>query len=270
MNAWMQSMGLDGLKPLLTALLLPPVPLLLLTLVGAWALSRRRGFMGWTLVLGSIALQWTCWTPAGAAAITQWLLNPPPAVRDPAEIRAQPDRPGQTVIVVLGGGRTAAAEYPEVSLNLISMERLRYAIWLSQQTALPLAFSGGVGPDLTGPSEGSIARRIAKEEFHHPLQWVEEQSRDTHENAVRTVEMLRATPLARLVLVTHDLHMPRALRNFERARDAAGLRYQIVPAPVGITEKGEDPILSDFYPSPSGIARTRYAFREWLGLMAGA
>jgi uncharacterized SAM-binding protein YcdF (DUF218 family) len=269
MNAWMQSMGLDFMKPLLTALLLPPVPLLLLTLLGAWTLSKRR-LLGWALVLSSVSLQWICWTPAGADLATQWLLDPPPALRDPETIKSPPRQPGRTVIVVLGGGRTAAAEYPEVSLNLISMERLRYAIWLSQETGLPLAFSGGIGPGFTGPSEGSIARRIAKEEFHHPLQWVEDRSRDTHENADRTVEMLRTTPLARLVLVTHDLHMPRSLRNFKRARDAAGLTFEIVPAPVGITEKGPDPILSDFYPSPSGIARTRYAWREWLGMLAGA
>ena len=93
--------------------------------------------------------------------------------------------------MVLGGGRTAGAEYHEVSLNPLSMERLRYGVWLSRETGFPLAFSGGVGPGFIGPSEGSIALRIARDEFRHPLRWMEDRSRDTHENALRTIEMLR-------------------------------------------------------------------------------
>ena len=72
------------------------------------------------------------------------------------------------------------------------------------------------------------------------------------------------------MLVTHDLHLPRAMRHFERARDAAGLGFQVVPAPVGVGEAGADWQWGDFMPSPAGIARSRYALREWLGLLAGA
>jgi uncharacterized SAM-binding protein YcdF (DUF218 family) len=102
------------------------------------------------------------------------------------------------------------------------------------------------------------------------LRWSEDRSRDTHENALRTVEILKTQNFSRVVLVTHDMHMPRALRNFERAREAAGMNFTLVPAPVGITERAGHRLLGDFVPSPDGIARSRYAIREWLGLLAGA
>lgn len=270
MNAWIQSLGIPVLKPLLATLVLPPMPWLLMVLLGAWLL-RRRATVGWLLLLAGVALEYASFTTAAADATAQWLLSPPPAMRDPAHAVDPPPADGRTVIVVLGGGRTASAEYPEVSLNPISMERLRYGAWLARQTGLPLAFSGGVGPASGGgPSEGSIARRIASQEFGVPLRWVEDRSRDTRENALLTVRMLRGEQVGRIVLVTHDLHMPRAVRHFERARDAAELGFEIVPAPVGITEPYEPWAIGDYLPSPQGIARFRYAVREWLGLLAGA
>ena len=271
MNAWLQAMGLDHLKALITTLLLPPVPWLLMIVLGAWWL-RRRAWLGGTLVTAGVALIWACSTDAGADGLTRWLLNPPPPLRDPAALARGPKPAAPTLILVLGGGRTALSEYHEVSLSTISMERLRYGIWLSRETGFGLAFSGGMGPGSRGgPSEGAIATRIARDEFRHPLRWAEETSRDTHENALRTIELLRAQPpIGRLVLVTHDLHMPRALGHFLRARDAAGLLFDIVPAPAGITEKGPHRLLGDFMPSPSGMARARYAIREWLGLLARA
>jgi uncharacterized SAM-binding protein YcdF (DUF218 family) len=269
MNAWLQMLGIDFVKPFVTALLLPPVPWLVLIILGARQIGRRR-WLGWSLLLAGVALQWASSTAAAADLVTRWLLNPPPALADVQSL-TRPLSSGQTVIVVLGGGRSDAAEYPQHSLSPISMARLRYGIWLSRQTGLPWAFTGGLSPGSDpGPSEADIASRIAREEFRHPLRWAENESRDTHENAVRTIALLRKEGVGRLVLVTHDLHMPRALRHFQRARDASGLTIELVPAPVGIGRKGPEMAFSDFYPTAGGIARTRYALREWLGLLAGA
>ena len=274
MNAWLQSIGLDGLKPLLVPLLLPPVPWLLLVLLGA-AWRRRRPWLGAGLALLGAGLIWACCTSVAADHLSRWLLDPPPPLRDPGTLTRHAPAKGQTLIVVLGGGRSALAEYPEVSLSLLGMERLRYGVWLSRQTGYGLAFSGGLSPGSHGgPDEATIATRIARDEFRHPLRWAEGLSRDTHENALRTVDILRSqppgAPVARLVLVTHEPHMPRALGHFRRARDAAALSFEIVPAPVGVTERVAPRTIGDFLPSPEGIARCRYAVREWLGLLAAA
>ena len=55
MNAWMQTIGIDGLKPLLATLVLPPMPWLLLILLGGWWLRRSRP-LGRTLLLTGVAL----------------------------------------------------------------------------------------------------------------------------------------------------------------------------------------------------------------------
>lgn len=270
MNAWIQSLGLDALKPLLTALLLPPVPWLLLTLVGAWLL-RRRPRPGWALLLTATALQWAGSTPAGADAASRALLNPPAAIDDPQALLADEDVARRTVIVVLGGGRSAWDEYDTVQLSPISLERLRYGIWLSRETGLPLGFSGGLSPGSHGgATEAELAERTAAEQFGQPLHWAEGTSRDTHENAVNTIALLRHAPIDRLVLVTHQAHMPRALGHFERARDAAGLSFGILPAPMAVPARHPGWAVSDYLPSSDAMARTRYVLREWLGLLARA
>ena len=48
-------LGIESWKPLLTALLLPPVPLLLLVLVGTRLVLPRRG-LGWLVILFSVSL----------------------------------------------------------------------------------------------------------------------------------------------------------------------------------------------------------------------
>lgn len=269
MNAWVQSLGIDALKPFLAALLLPPVPWLVLIALGALALfGGRRRRLGALLVATGIALEWASCTAAAADRMARWLLQPPEALGAAERSRLGP---GGTVIVVLGGGRTEAAEYPQWTLSPISMERLRYGVWLSRETGVPLAFSGGLSPgSREGPSEGEIATRIAAAEFGHPLAWAESRSRDTAENATRTIDLLRPRRIERLVLVTHDLHMRRALGHFARARDAAGMSFALIPAPVGQTRRHDDWALSDYYPTPGGTARMRYVLREWLGLLAGA
>ena len=56
-NSLFVLMGIESWKPVLTALLLPPVPFLLLTLVGARLILPRRGW-GWTLIVLSVAGLW--------------------------------------------------------------------------------------------------------------------------------------------------------------------------------------------------------------------
>ena len=147
------------------------------------------------------------------------------------------------------------------------MERLRYGVWLARQTGAPLAFSGGVGhAQRKSVSEAEVAARIAREEYGRPLKWVEAESRDTRENAARTVALLKPAGVDHIVLVTHWLHMPRALRAF---REAAGSAMRIEAAPMSLAGDTELSALS-WVPSNTGFVQMRYALREWLGRLAGA
>ena len=105
-----------------------------------------------------------------------------------------------------------------------------------------MAFSGGVGwgqPDAA--PEARVAAKIAAEEFNRPIKWVEDDSRDTRENASRTMALLKPAGIDHIVLVTHGYHMARALRAFV---EAAGPGVQIEAAPMGLARRLETPALA--------------------------
>ena len=267
MSSFFALLGIGAWKPVLTALLLPPVPLLVLALIGARLITPRRA-LGWTLVLASVALIWLGSCTGTARLLSQYALHTPPplSAEHIRTLKGLPKTP--TVIVVLGGGlEPFAPEYGTASLHRHSLERLRYGVWLSRQTGLPLAFSGGVGwsqPDAT--PEARVAAQIAANEFGRPLQWIEADSRDTRENAMRTVALLRPAGIRHIVLVTHGWHMPRAQRDFEAA---AGADLRIEAAPMGLARGTETPALT-WMPTSEGITQVRSIVREGLARAAGA
>lgn len=266
MNDLLLTLGLEAWKPVLAALVLPPVPLLLMVLVGARLMFRRR-LLAWFVILLAVLGLWATCTTAVGHLLRQWLLQPPPALRDTevAELKRAP----RTAIVVLGGGRRLLApEYGVSMLHERSIERLRYGLWLSRETSLPVAFSGGVGHGApAGTSEAEIAARIAEREFNRPLRWQETESRDTRENALRTVALLAPQGIDQIVLVTHSYHMPRALRNFQRASE--GRKMTLIAAPMGMPAAGTlRP--SDWLPSSDGFETTRLVLHEWIGRWMGA
>lgn len=268
MNEVFLALGLASWKPLLAALLFPPVPFLVLVLAGARLMSRRQA-LAWTLVLLGVAGVWFGSTGVVGSILTRWLLKPPPALtgQQLVELKRLP----RAAIVVLGGGhRPDAPEYGAAMLKTAGLERLRYGLWLSRQTGVPVAFSGGLAPGSEpGATEAEIAARIAEREFGRPLRWTEPESRDTRENAIRTVALLAPQGIEQIVLVTHGYHMRRALRNFDRALAAAGIRMRVTAAPIGLPGPFE-PSLMDFLPSAAGFEQTRLVLHEYLGLLAGA
>ncbi len=267
MNNLLILLGLESWKPVLTALVLPPVPLLFLMLFGARLLLARRG-LGWLVILTSVALLWFAACSGSAGLLSQFVLHPPIAVSADRirELKALPR--GPIAVVVLGGGVEAfAPEYGVSSLQHTSLERLRYGLWLSRQTGLPLAFSGGVGwGQKDAKSEAGVAAQIAASEFGQPLKWIEENSRDTRENAIRTVALLTPAGVRHIVLVTHGWHMPRATKAFEIA--AAG-EMRIEPAPMGLAQDSDIPVLT-WVPSSAGQSAVRTLLREILGRWVGA
>ncbi|MBC8056499.1 MAG: YdcF family protein, partial [Rhizobiales bacterium] len=144
MNSLFTTFGIESWKPVLTALLLPPVPFLLLMLIGARLILPRRG-LGWFVILLSIALMWLGTSSGTAQLLSQFVLKPPPALTTD-RITELKSAKTPTAIIVLGGGvEPFAPEYGVGNLAHPSLERLRYGVWLSRETGLPLGFSGGVG-----------------------------------------------------------------------------------------------------------------------------
>lgn len=272
MNDLTSLFALQAWKPVLTALLLPPVPWLLLVVLGCRSLARGRR-RGWWLVLPALAALWLGSTAVAADAFSRWAgMNPPPIARDRLAALAQASTgvnaaQARTAVVVLGGGRELyAPAYGEADLSAESLARLRYGVWLSRATGAPIAFSGGTGwAQPEGPAEADIAARIAEREFGRPLRWRETRSRDTRENARLTLPMLRADGVRQVLLVTHGWHMQRALRAF---RDVAE-GIVVEAAPMGLLDEAPRTLV-DWLPSHAGHTRMRQTLREWIGLWWGA
>lgn len=268
LNDLLHMLELGSLKGVLSALVLPPVPFIVLVLFGAVMLRRKRVLLGWSCtVLACVALWMSC-TPVMGWLLMQSLVKPPPALSAGAVADLKAVAPAQkTAIVVLGAGREVfAPEYGLSNLNSLGVDRLRYGIWLSKATGLPLAYSGGIGHGAPeGATESEIATRIAANEFGRPLRWTESRSRDTNENALYSVPMLREAGIERIVLVTHGFHMRRALHAFERAAQRQGTALAILPAPMDMSTGSRS-----WLPGADGFFQVRMAFREWLGYLAGA
>jgi uncharacterized SAM-binding protein YcdF (DUF218 family) len=261
-------LGIESWKPVIGALLLPPVPFVLMVLVGGRLMYRRR-LIAWTLLFTGALGIWLMCTVAAGVALTNLLLMPPRSL-SPSEVDDLKKAQKTAIVVLGGGGKPLSPEYGVADLNNFGIERLRYGVWLSRKTSLPLAFSGGIGHGgRSGPSEAEIAARIAELEFGHPLRWTETQSRDTNENAMRTLPLLKQQGIEHIVLVTHGSDMRRALAAFQRACERMSIPMKVTPAPMGM--QGSYRMRArDWLPSRIGFNMVNIALHEWLGRIGGA
>jgi uncharacterized SAM-binding protein YcdF (DUF218 family) len=249
------------LKPLFAALILPPAGPLLLAILGVLLLQlTRHRIKGWMLLLAGLSLSWVLSCHASAQLLNRWLLKdyPPITADAAATFKSQ-------AIVVLGSGVQAfAPEYQYVpQLSRWSAVRLRYGAWLSLQTGIPLAFSGGKGWSVKA---SALTTEAAAAEFYlsslrlPAAKWLDSHSADTEQNAIEIAKLLKPNANHRIVLVTHAWHMERAVALFQ----AQG--FDVLPAPI-------QPIGSEYYdllniiPSAEGLEDTRHVLREALALL---
>ncbi|HXN79517.1 MAG TPA: ElyC/SanA/YdcF family protein, partial [Steroidobacteraceae bacterium] len=177
------------LKSLLHTLLLPPAGPLLIAAAGAWLLRSRTSAgtakAGWLLLAAGLASLWLLATPLVADALAR------AAEREPALDLTRPLQ--AQAIVILGGydQRSAAPEYGgEPAPGSALLERLAYGAFLAHRTGLPVLVSGAA-PE-------ALAMRISlARDFRIEVRWVEDQSRDTFQNAQFSSRLLRAAGVSR-------------------------------------------------------------------------
>ena len=229
-----------------------PDSLLMLGLLAAWMLARRRprlsrGVLGAVLALMALVAAWP---------VQDWLLSPLetrfPRPAEPAEVAG---------IIVLGGAELAdlSASTGQVELNG-GAERLTEAMALAlRHPKARVIFTGGSG-NLTGGAAGTtVATRFFTEIGLAPDRLIlESASRNTAENATFTHDLLQPQPGERWLLVTSAYHMPRAVAAF----CAAGWRG-ITPWPVDFRSPGAAGW--QFSDNATDLAT---GLREWIGLAA--
>jgi uncharacterized SAM-binding protein YcdF (DUF218 family) len=269
MNGLLTLLGIESWKPVLAALVLPPLPFFLLILVGARLILPRRG-LGWFVILLSVTGLWLSNCVGTGQWLNQFVLKPPPAlsIEGIAELKAASKAKEQIAVVVLGAGQESLApEYGVSNLAPPTLERLRYGLWLSREIGAPVAFSGGLGwGQSDAQPEAQTAARVASHDFGQQIKWLEDRSHDTRENAFLTVPLLKQAGVTRIVLVTHGWHMPRAQKMFEQA---AGGTIKLQTAPMGLARRVDSPAL-DWLPTSAGHASVNRALRELLALLVRA
>ena len=105
-------------------------------------------------------------------------------------------------------------------------------------------------------------KQVLEQSFHVSVRWEETNSRNTAENAQYSADILRSQGIDNIYLLTHAVHMKRALWAFERA----GLK--VTPAPIGFTATGpgRNP-LEEWVPDAWTLAYSSFALHEYLGLV---
>lgn len=270
MNDYLAAFGLLDWKPLAGALLLPPLPLLLIGWLGWRARSRRPATAGLLMVVALVGLWFSMSTVTGQWLERQWATS---AALSPAQVSDWRRSLGgrKPVVLVLGSGtQRLAPEYGESHLAPQAMARLHYGLWLGRQLQAPVMVSGGSGRAQTpGPAEADVAARIAARDYGRPLKWLEPASTDTRENARRSLQMLHDQGITEVFVVTHGWHMRRAMRAFTEEASSSGLTARFVAAPMGMAAD-DGPRVLQWLPSPDGYRRVHQSLREMLGWLAGA
>lgn len=236
----------------LKGLALPPGGPVLLALLGLLVSARARR-TGLTLAAVGLASLWLLSLPATA----RWLAA---AVETVPALTAPEAAEGVGAIVVLGASRyPQAPEYDGRDMaGARLLQRLQYAAHLHARTGLPLLVSGGrLGGWAT--SEAVVMREVLQQSFLTPVRWLEEQSLNTEQNARFSAEILAREGIGRVYVVTHALHMPRALESFRRA----GL--EAVPAPTAFSGGRGVNALVDWLPDAQALWLGRDALHEIIG-----
>lgn len=166
-------------------------------------------------------------------------------------------------IIVLGGSTLARVSTGRGVAELNEAgDRLTDAVALARlYPEAKIVFSGGEGIIDRGEPEAATAERFLLSQGIAPQRLVlEDQARNTDENAELTAEMLGEAG-GRSILVTSAFHMPRSMGLFRRV----GL--DVVPWPTDYRSSGQESFGFDFANPIHNLNVSSVAIKEWIGLL---
>ncbi len=243
-----------------TALLLPPINLMLGAVVG-WALLRRRPrFARWLIgvcLLAMFVLSIPVVPRMLLYSLEMGLPGGDPVLQAGVE-------PGAVVILSgeLNHAEPAGGVLPGDDVGPLTLERMRAGVVLARRTGLPLLVTGGVLRPDTLPIAVLMARDI-KAYDSMPVRWVEPRSLDTWQNADYSAALLAKAGVTRVYLVTHAWHMRRSLIAFENF----GITAISAPPSLNGWPKME---VDYFVPSVTAWLDSTFALHEWIGCVVYA
>jgi uncharacterized SAM-binding protein YcdF (DUF218 family) len=229
-----------------TALVMPPMSLLLLAFLGLMLIKRWPAISRMALWFST-----SCLFLLSLPVVSHGLI----ALLDAPPLDANGAKSAQAIVILGGGIIRDTPEYGD-TLSAPSLARTRYGVKLSKQFNLPILVTGG--QVYGGQPEAEVMAATLATEFGVPARWIEKRSRNTAENARFSAELLHADRIRTVILVTDSTHMRRALAHCE----AAGLICY--SAPVSIVSHASDSWLQQL-PNAGAMQVSAMALHELLG-----
>jgi uncharacterized SAM-binding protein YcdF (DUF218 family) len=189
-----------------------------------------------------------------ASPATEWIFSRPLEAGYPVR-PFEPPTGVQAIVVFSGGVSSAVFERPYPAPNLDTIERCEYAAWIYRNRPLPVLACAGASPS----SSVAMCDWLRRGGVPESMIWIEEKSRDTHENALYGAEVLRRHGVERVALVVDARSMVRA---------GASLRkqgIQVTPAPSRFDQWG--PLSEEIFPNWKGLKGNEDTLHEVLGLL---
>ena len=199
---------------------------------------------------------------AGLSPLSAWTLAPLenrfPSFTD--------DGTPVTGIVVLGGTVEADTSIgrDQITVNEAGERAIALADLARRYPPARLVFSGGAGSTREDAvSEAEIVSRYADTLGVPRYRLIlEQQSRNTHENAVFTARMVQPKPGERWLLVTSAWHMPRSMGCFRKA----GFDVTAYPVDYRTNWPRDAYRLASF--ASTGLGELDIGVKEWIGMIA--
>jgi uncharacterized SAM-binding protein YcdF (DUF218 family) len=237
----------------LLSLLVYPLSLSLLLLVLALACSRlgwaRTGFYTSLLAIGWLYLSST-------ALFANFLMGTLERGYVPRAMSVIADA---DAIVLLGGamrGDSHMGTLPDLNQHA---DRLVHTAALYKAGKAPVVVLTGGGAEGVRAEAEQMKEVLAVMGVPSRSVLLEDKSRNTHDNAVFTAQLLKDRGLHRVLLVTSAYHMRRSLALFS----AQGV--EVIPAPTDFQRPVAPPLLPEWLPNVGSLSQTTHALHEIVG-----
>lgn len=238
---------------IIKTIILPPAINFLLVGFGFSFIKKNKTVAYSFIWLGSLTFLLFCFPPFSNMVLKS--LEHYPALEPPVAIQRE-----EAIVVLSGGSHSKTKEFGKPIDGAATLERNRYAAFLYKQTKLPVLVSGGyVGSSKF--SEASVMTDTLTNSFNVPVKWQEEQSRNTAENAIYSVEILKQNNIDSIYLVTHAWHMLRAVTIFKEQG------IEVTAAPTIFTSNLNNTYWENYLPTVGALQGVRRALHEYIGII---
>jgi uncharacterized SAM-binding protein YcdF (DUF218 family) len=227
---------------------------LLLLLIALLLIISRRRWSGFFVVLLAFAVLMICASPLSLVLYRQHELRYPSV--------PVASSPKANSIVLLGGD--VGIPVPPRAASELQGNRLLHAYRLFMAGKAPqiIVTGGNVFPQEGIHAEATHSKAILVS-WGVPADAIltETKSRNTHQNALYSLEILAPLGVDRILLVTSAFHMPRAAAVFRYAG------FEVFPSPSSFSVTDyRRPKLLDWWPSLDNLGKAQVLMREKLGM----